>query len=420
MLADYARYIENIRNGLIQCGVIFPQIEDIDMADYETLFHIGEKISDIMYFYKIMVCSGNMEGMFVPTDKSYRGTIRSEAFLEFKEDILPLLKEQLGDEDPDSSFAIDTLCDLGSFVEEDEPEEWVNDDIPVEDTVIELDDLFGDDKPEDVHVSDQFVSSGASLWGTGNTEWVSDGADLFGSNTVASASPPIDYVDSGTELFSIVLNSDIKKKKVSSETVDYVSHGIELFSIPIQTVSEDIWEDEPQDIWVDDTLSEDIFEEDDQDSWVSDEDGQGLWEENPEDIWVDDGLSDDVFVDDDQDVWVGDEDYEDSPVDGNHQGTWVSEDDDDPQDIWVDEEDSDDIWEDTPSVSGQDADIWEDEPDVNEIFTTPKPVVVSKPTPKPVKVVNPDRDIVDSVQDAASAALTSAKRFLANITNPKK
>lgn len=409
MLKDYARYIENIRNSLMQCGVIFPQIDDIDNADYGVLFHIGEKLNDVMYFYKIMVCSGNMEEMFLPLDKSYRGTVRMEAFTEFKEDILPALKEMFGDEDEDDNFNFGVLLDIDGAVDsEDEPEVWVNDSVGVEDTLFEAEDLFGDDDEdgalsfEPVDVAKQFVASGASLWGTSSedaTEYVSHGTSLFSKKAESSIQESITWVNSGTELFSISVSSTVA---TSNE-------------------DEDVWVDDSDDADFDDNASSsdgDMFADDDEDVWVEDSDEDvfedapegGLWESgDDEDVWVEDSedyeSGEDVFTDDDEDVWVPDEDDSGDVVE-------------DVEDVWADEPE-DNIWEESED------DIWE-EPDELATETLPAPVsnVVPKasapvrPRNQPVTVPDEDRDIVDTVQEAASAALTSAKRFLTKLTKP--
>lgn len=413
MLSDYAMYIENIRNSLIQCGVIFPQIDNIVTADYGSLFHIGEKINDIMYFYKIMYCSGNMEEMFLPLGKSYRGTVRMEAFTEFKEDILPALKELFGDEDEDDNFNFGVLLDIeGAEEEYEEPEEWVNEDVSGEDTIFEATDLFGDDDEDEdlefdpVDVTEQFVSSGASLWG-------------------ANSHDELEFTPNGTSLFS-------KKPVLLEEEKSWVSNGTELFSIQVDsnfnTANEDsvsyegIWESEEGNIEVSDNDAdvpyndEDVWVEDTEDVFSDDED---FWNEEPEEVFEE---SEDVFSDD-EDVWVEDseEDYWEEPTsDSNDEDIWVEEyEDEAPEDFENDE----DIW-----VS--DSDVWEEEEipafqkvPVSSVASSNQPTTKPKPVNVPPRQVKPgvgERDIVDSVQDAASAALTSAKRFLARLTRPEE
>ena len=405
MLTDYARYIENIRNGLIQCGVVFPQIDDIAKSDYGVLFHIGEKLTDVMYFYKIMVCSGNIEGMFLPMDKSYRGAVRMQAFLEFEEDILPSLKEQFGDED-DNSFSLESVCDVEGAIDDadEEPEVWVNDDVSAEDTLIEASDLFDDEDDEVVSMDLQFAASGASLWSASSTEWVSQGTSLFSKKV----EDPKEYVPQGVELFSV-------STKTAIDSVQYVPNGVELFSIAVNSTP--IGDADPEEgivDWVDDTEDDsEVLDEDSQDVWVEDsedsEDDQDVWvsDEDDQDVWVDE-------VEDDQDSWVADEDDQD---------TWVG-DPEDTGEVWEDaSEDDQDSWTGDEDDIGEDesgAVEWEGDGPPTEIAPLPKPVVKQTPKPQPVKDPNYEPDIVDVVQEAASAALTSAKQFLANLTNPKK
>ena len=413
MLTDYAKYLENIRNGLIQCGVVFPQIDDMESPDYSVLFHAGEKLSEIMYFYKIMVCSGNIEGMFLPMDKSYRGTVRAEAFSEFEEDILPYLKEQFGDEES-NSFSLESICDVEGVVDgvEDEPEVWVNEDVSAEDTLIEVSDLFDDDE-DDSSIDMQFEASGRKLWGTDSAEPIKSGANFFkpnnegreyatnGVNLFKKADDPKDYVSTGVSLFGSVTEKELSRE----DTVEYVDHGVNLFSFKVENdspskgSSEEYFSDE-QDTWVEEVeeeqdTSESVF--DDQDVWVEEsEDDQDTWVEESED---------------DQDTWV--EEPEDN------QDVWVEESEDD-QDIWVPEDDSGDLFEDDAPEEVSDAIDWEEEESLPEVTSVKKVKIPVVKNQKPSRDPNYEHDIVDVVQEAASAALTSAKQFLANLTNPKK
>ena len=63
MLSEYAKHLESIRNGLIQRGVIFPVVQDFSSAGYFDIFVAGEQLAELMYFYKIMEYTGNMEPM---------------------------------------------------------------------------------------------------------------------------------------------------------------------------------------------------------------------------------------------------------------------------------------------------------------------------------------------------------------------
>lgn len=433
MLTDYAKYLENIRNGLIQCGVVFPQIDDMESPDYNALFHAGEKLSEIMYFYKIMVCSGNIEGMFLPMDKSYRGTVRAEAFSEFEEDILPYLKEQFGDEES-NSFSLESICDVDGVVDsvEDEPEVWVNEDVSAEDTLIEVSDLFDDDE-DDSSIDMKFEASGRKLWGTDNDEPIKPRERFFRpdredrksthhkADQVKSVDKHLEYVSNGMNLFGSV----IKKEQSSKDTAEYVDHGVNLFSLKPQegttfkSSSEEYFSDD-QDTWVEEVeeeqdISESVF--DDQDSWVEDsEDDQDVWvdeSEDDQDVWVEESDDQDVWEDeteDDQDSWVPDSEDEES----------LDSDSVDDQDIWVPEDDSEDLFEDDASEDVSDAIDWEEEESLHEVTSVKKVEIPVVKNQKPSRDPNYEHDIVDVVQEAASAALTSAKQFLANLTNPKK
>ena len=452
MLSDYAMYIENIRNGLIQCGVDFPQIDNIEEADYWSLFNIGEKLSDIMYFYKIMACSGNMIEMFVPMNKSYRGIARLEAFEEFSEDILPYLKEQLGDEDG-FIFSIDDLCDIDGFVEEDEeePEEWVNEDIDAEDILVEASDLFGDG-PKEVSVVEQFEKSGGGLWGIDASDCLEHGTDLL--SIAKQSDEVVEYVQHGVNIFGVTS---------SEEQPEWVSHGTELFDISTCCANnalndssndndlfeddEDIWDespegsdmpeedtlfnDDPEDIWDDSSEDDELFEEDVEDIWDESSEGNNLFNDDPDDVWVEESeeLSEDISKSsEEQDEALWEESSEDE---------WSDESTDDsenlPKEVWSDN--PDDVWasDEYNSNGSQDSGSselkfgkrnvidWEDPPEVSVTKESGATKPINHKVNLPHSSAKPatgERDIVDSVQEAASAALTSAKKFLTRLTNP--
>ena len=52
MLSEYSRYIQMLRNGLIQNGIEFSEGVDIDLSDYNVLFKLGNKIDDILLYFR--------------------------------------------------------------------------------------------------------------------------------------------------------------------------------------------------------------------------------------------------------------------------------------------------------------------------------------------------------------------------------
>ena len=84
MLSDYRRYLLKIRNSLIRCGV---GLEIIDTQDYEELFYLGEKLSDLLWFYSVLEISGSedrlREFIFPLNSSSYRGNLRDTYFEDY-------------------------------------------------------------------------------------------------------------------------------------------------------------------------------------------------------------------------------------------------------------------------------------------------------------------------------------------------
>jgi hypothetical protein len=345
VLKDYAKYLEDIRDGLIQHGVIFPEVVDILNIDYTELFHLGEQLSDLIYLYSIMVCSGNMPKMFLPLDSTYKGHVREEAFEEFKSDILPILREQYGD-----NCHVDDI-DIDSVVTDDsdcEPEEWVNEDTDDSYDLFESED---EESEQDVIVSqhppvitvsedqvaparlctipDIVLSMGISPIETAviaeetpdeDISYVPHGVDLF---TVVSTKPAvkIEYVDHGVDLFTAL--------KIPPTDVEYVSHGVDLLKARVfsnndtGSVEDSIWD--PEEAW-------EVEVDDDADDGSSVEvDSDGFEVSDEADIWVED--EDDVW--EEVDSWGEDDEYDegsdmgfaDAPIEVDEDGFEIADDD---------------------------------------------------------------------------------------------
>lgn len=425
MLRDYTRYLESIRDSLIQCGVTFSKIEDLEKEVYERVFYVGEELDTIMYFYNIMVCSGNMEEIFLPSNSSYKTYVRSEAFKEFSEDILPMLKTQVGDTSEDLDD-VDCL-DVDDVDDVDEPEEWVNNDVPVEDIVICAEDLFEEDSNElktETLIDSAFSQSGGNIWETTSKDtqniseisYVKSGRDLFDAGVSESKS----FVSSGRELFKS--NNGIN---MASECVEWSSVGVDLFSLNqsngtitgAENVGEELLdEDEDFNSWISDSSEEGfIDEEDNLDSWNNED----LFD-TESDADFDELKDEDEILDCDEDLSSWDEEddvFEGDPEEPEDLSSWDEEEnfaisDDESTDFsWEDEPDPEEFNSfDTSSIS------WEDDDesvlsDCNFRSATSQ----NKNQTMQVKLHNDmqqERDIVDSVQEAASSALTSAKQLI--------
>ena len=98
MLSDYKSYIFSLRDNLIQCGVDLSA--DIkENTSYKDLFFLSLKISDILYFYRVMAVSPDyaLRGFMLPLNKNYKDVIRGISYEEFVETILPDYRVLTGD-----------------------------------------------------------------------------------------------------------------------------------------------------------------------------------------------------------------------------------------------------------------------------------------------------------------------------------
>lgn len=83
MISDYQKYLLKIRNSLIRSGVEL-NIEDI--SDYGDLFHFGEKLSDLLWFYSILEISGSedkLKDFMFPLNSHYSTSLRDKYFEEY-------------------------------------------------------------------------------------------------------------------------------------------------------------------------------------------------------------------------------------------------------------------------------------------------------------------------------------------------
>ena len=401
MLSDYERYIENIRNSLIQHGVLFPDIKEFSTdGNYSRVFDVAEKLDDILYFYKFLTYSGNMDEIFLPLDKTYRDTVRASAFEEFRNSLLPMLKEQLGDDQADLSINLDSLCDIDGFeTANEEPEEWVADaeEEPEDTSDASSEELFDpfeseeDEQEITESLESKWVLSGGNMWDNSG-DFVNHGADLFSDDEDEK-----DWSPHGVSLFDDTPQESEELSEVKQDSVEWVSHGVSLFD---DSSSEDSSEEPFEDDTSLDAEDDDPFESDnDQDSWVSDESDEDF--SDPEELFEDS---------DDQDVWVPSED-DDVFDDSDDQDVWI------PEDAGEDTDESPVIWDKPEDVS------WDDE---SEEEVVEKPVVsqpvqgVGNSAVESSKKSDRERDVLDSMQDVINAVLTSAKTSFLSRKKPKE
>lgn len=138
MLSDYRRYLLKIRNSLIRCGV---GLEVIDTQDYEELFYLGEKLSDLLWFYSVLEISGSEDRLrefIFPLNSSYRGNLRDtyfEDYLVYRLDYMKIsasdaiTKSQLDSKEPEEAVVnnpISLFLQKLNSVEDTEEDEFLN------------------------------------------------------------------------------------------------------------------------------------------------------------------------------------------------------------------------------------------------------------------------------------------------------
>lgn len=83
MLEDYTRYLLNIRNNLIQCGV---NISVDTPKEYIDVCELQQVLDDVLYYYKILAISNSsdkLEDFFIRFSTTFKEYLRNEAHKEF-------------------------------------------------------------------------------------------------------------------------------------------------------------------------------------------------------------------------------------------------------------------------------------------------------------------------------------------------
>lgn len=83
MLSDYKRYLLKIRNSLVRCGV---DLDVKDVQDYTEIFYLGEKLSDLLWFYSVLEISGSedrLRGFLFPLNSFYKSSLRDKYFEDY-------------------------------------------------------------------------------------------------------------------------------------------------------------------------------------------------------------------------------------------------------------------------------------------------------------------------------------------------
>lgn len=478
MLQDYSRYILNIRNSLLQCGISFDSIE-VDETDYYEVFKLALRLDDILELYRALVFSSSMQEIFIPVDDLYALYVKSESLKEFQEDILPGLREQHGD--TESPVNLQLLLGLDDKPDYFEAQDLVDSNEEGEEEIQlgegDFIDLFDDNTEQEV----QPVNT------TANDVQPPKSYEDFGVPVFMPVIPPVETVEytvSGKSILDCNVVSTKKSnatpaKPSAQDEVIYVSTGKSILNceaIPKNSVNrlvegtsaDDTFEDDSEfglAGYSDDTDSEGY--EDDENLGLSgygeealkDADGLGGYYEESEGEYEEDAVDseDDDFglggysspddpddLDDsgdsddeefglggysdeeEEDNFEGDSDddlglggYSDEEEEDNFEGD--SDDDlglggyEDSDDDLEDEEFTGDS-EDDLGLGGYDTSEEESDFSVQE-NTTPASKVSNSAVKQPIVE---DKDVVDKWSDRFGELFTGAKRLWTNRRTPKE
>lgn len=464
MLSDYKSYIFSLRDNLIQCGVdLSADIEE--NTSYKDLFFLSLKISDILYFYRVMAVSPDyaLRGFMLPLNKNYKDVIRGISYEEFVETILPdyrVLTGDNGDYDLDEDLDDDEDFDeSGSESEREsesegvyaEPSKNSSDSTDNNDFSEFGDDLYASmfgsedddtsDTPSDTEETveiasrlDTPVENGIYSTNIGGSyvediplpdieeideivDWLDDDYDYVDHGSYIEDIKPIDTTDSETDNVSDGISEGSKDavvgndSEVSNTDLDYVPNGIYLEEYNPSSNGynneETVWDEEVED-------SEGYSDEE-----------EVTWDDSEEEVTWDDSEEEEVTWDDSEEeevTWDEPEesDDEEETWDESEEETW-----DEPEETWdePDEEDGEVTWDDS-----EEEEVW-DEPDEEDLVEPAQEETVSteaqetqvsggRETEKSLK----DRlfgtdDLGEAVQGVTNSVLTKLKRSTISFLN---
>ena len=462
MLSDYKSYIFSLRDNLIQCGVDLSA--DIkENTSYKDLFFLSLKISDILFFYRVMAVSPDyaLRGFMLPLNKNYKDVIRGISYGEFVETILPDYRVLTGDngdydldedldddEDFDESDESDSESGRnGIYAEQSENSSdstdnsdfsEFGDDLYVSMFGSEDDDISDtpSDTEETVEIASRLdtpVENGIYSTNIGGSyveeiplpdikeideivDWLDEDYDYVNHGSYIEDIKPVDTSDSETDNVSdgvsegskdAVVGNDSEDSNVN-EDIDYVPNGIYLEEY---NPSSNGYNNE-ETVWDEDVEGEEGYSEDEP-SWdeYEDDSEEVSWDEPEE---SDDG---EVTWDDSEEevTWDEAEESDDGEV------TW----DEPDEETWdePDEEDGAVTWDDS-----EEEEVW-DEPDEEDVVEPSQEEAVSieaqetqvsggKETEKLLK----DRlfgtnDLGEAVQEVTNSVLTRLKRGTISFLN---
>lgn len=460
MLSDYESYIFSLRDNLIQCGVDLSA--DIkENTSYKDLFFLSLKISDILFFYRVMAVSPDyaLRGFMLPLNKNYKDVIRGISYGEFVETILPdyrVLTGDNGDYDLDEDLDDDEDFDESESEFESEgesvytePSTNTSDSTDSSDFSEFGDDLYASmfgsedddisdtppDTEETVEIASRLdtpVENGIYSTNIGGSyveeiplpdikeideivDWLDEDYDYVNHGSYIEDIKPTDTLDSETDNVSdggsegnkdAVVSNDSDDSNVN-EDIDYVPNGIYLEEYnPLSNGynnEETVWDEDVEGAegYSEDEISWDEYKDDSEEvSWDEPEesdDEEVTWDEAEE--------SDDEEVtwdEPDEETWdEPDEETWDEPDEEDGEVTW---DDSDEEEVW-DEPDEEDVVE--PSQE-----------EAVSIEAQETQVSGGKETEKSLK----DRlfgtdDLGEAVQGVTNSVLTKLKRSTISFLN---
>ena len=392
MYSDYEKYILNIRNSLIQCGVEFPDGATQDTSDYYNLFKLCIKLEDILLFYKMLAVSGSeymLEDFFLPLNETYKDKMRGICYIEFSTGILPDYKELTGISDEELDYDDSDVSDY----QDDEDDES---DVASSDDSLDLfNSMFSDDE-EDIVVEDKKPDS---------IESKLDRVFNENKNTYDN----FEYVSNGVDLDEVVgnTNDSLNETPYNSEDDD----GFE-------------W-DEEDSYSSEDELDETPYTEEDEEEYyetpyAEDDEESSYYEESP------------YSEDDEEDYAESDyeDEYDESPYSEDEESDYE---DDFDESSYEEEEESDysEDFDESPydededineSAYGDDEEDYVDEssysedPDLGESNTDEL-----KENKKGTQTKdNQEVDLGDELQDFTNSILTKLKRGAINFLNRRE
>ena len=382
MLSDYKSYIFSLRDNLIQCGVDL-SVDIKENTSYKDLFFLSLKISDILYFYRVMAVSPDyaLRDFMLPLNKNYKDVIRGISYGEFVETILPdyrVLTGDNGDYDLDEDFDDDEDFDESDSESESEGESVYTEPSTTTSDGTDNSDFseFGDDLyasmfgSEDDDISDTSsdteetveiasrldtpVENGIYSTDIGGSyvediplpdiedideivDWLDDDYDYVDHGSYIEDIKPVDTSDSETDNVSDGGSEGSKDAVVGNDSedsngiddIDYVPNGIYLEEY---NPSSNGYNNE-ETLWDEDVEGSEGYSEEEEVTWDEPE------ESEEEEVTWDDSEEEEV-------TWDGPEESEEEEVtwDESEEETWDEPDEEDGEVTW-DDSDEEEVWD---------------------------------------------------------------------------